>query len=97
MGLLHAREIRSLCEVQRMKVKVQNQTGRKIKYLHSDNGRKYRDERFMEFFKQQGITCHFTVKRTPQQNGAAERMNRTLMERERGDETSYGVARIFLG
>ena len=44
------------------KAEIENQTGRKIKYLHSDNGGEYRHERFMEFCKQQGITRHFTVK-----------------------------------
>ena len=34
---------------------VENQTGCKIKYLRSDNGGEYRDNRFMEFCKQQGI------------------------------------------
>jgi len=50
----------------------------------------------MEFCKKQGITRHFIVNKTPQQNGAVERMNQTLMEREM-HETSCEVARIFLG
>ena len=29
----------------------------------------------------EGITHHFTVKETPQRNGVAERMNKTLAER----------------
>ena len=73
------------------KAGVENQTGRKIKYLRNDNGGEYRDERFMEFCKQQGITRHFTMKKTLQQNDATERMNWTLMEREK-HETSCGVA-----
>jgi len=68
------------------KAEVENQTGRKIKYLRSDNRGEYCDGRFMKFCKQQGITRHFTVKKTPQQNGAEERMNQTLMERERERE-----------
>ena len=40
------------------KAGVENQTGRKIKYLCSDNRGEYRDGRFMEFYKQQGITHH---------------------------------------
>ena len=46
------------------KAEVKNQTGHKIKYLRSDNGGEYHDGRFMEFYKQQGITRHFTVKKT---------------------------------
>ena len=47
------------------KAEVENQIGRKIKYLRSDNGGEYRDGKFMEFCKQQGITRHFTMKKTP--------------------------------
>ncbi|CAL8168905.1 unnamed protein product [Prunus armeniaca] len=64
------------------KTETENQTGRKIKYLRSDNGGEYTSNEFTNYCKQEGITRHFTVKKNPQQNGAAERMNRTLMERE---------------
>ena len=64
------------------KAEVENQTGRKIKHLHYDNGGKYRDNRFMEFCKQDGSNRHFTVK-TLQQISASESMNWTLMERKR--------------
>ena len=37
----------------------------------------------MAFWESEGITRHFTVRGTPQQNGFAERMNRTLKERTR--------------
>jgi len=77
------------------KAEVENQTGRKIKYLRSDNGGEYRDGRFLEFCKKEGIIRHFTVKKTPQQNGAAERMNRTLMERERCMRLHAGLPESF--
>src|SRR5436190_10643897 len=77
------------------KAEVKNQTGRKIKYLRSDNGGEYRDNRFIEFCKQQGITRHFTVKKTPQQNGTAKRRNRTLMEKERCMRLHAGLPKIF--
>ena len=64
------------------KTETENQTGRKIKYLRSDNEGEYTSNEFTDYCKQEGITRHFTVKKNPQQNGAAERMNRTLMERE---------------
>ena len=77
------------------KAEVENQTGRKIKYLRSDIGGEYRNNRFMEFCMHQGITRHFTVKKTPQQNGAAERMNRTLMEKEMCMRLHAGLPEIF--
>ena len=47
------------------KAQVKNQTGRKIKYLKSDNGLEYRDKEFIRFCELEGITRHFTIKRTP--------------------------------
>ena len=65
------------------KAQVENQTGKKTIYLRIDNGLEYRNKEFIRFCELEGITCHFTVKRTPQQNGVAKRMNRTLAERSR--------------
>ena len=62
---------------------VENQTGRKIKVLRSDNGTEYRNDQFSIFCKKEGISQHFTIRDTPQQNGVAERMNRTLLEKVR--------------
>ncbi|KAI5323960.1 hypothetical protein L3X38_033033 [Prunus dulcis] len=53
------------------KAEVENLTGRKIKILKSDNGGEYKDNKFLEFCRSEGIKRHFTVKKTPQQNGAA--------------------------
>ena len=36
---------------------------------------------FFKVCQDEGIAQHFTVRRTPQQNGMAERMNRTLLEK----------------
>ncbi|KAE8672931.1 hypothetical protein F3Y22_tig00111833pilonHSYRG00028 [Hibiscus syriacus] len=65
------------------KAEVENQTERKIKCLQSDNGTEYTDTQFLNFCKEHRIKRHFTVRKTPQQNGVAERMNRSLNERAR--------------
>ena len=65
------------------KAEVENQTKRKIKCLLSDNGTKYTYSKFTELCEQHGIKRHFTVRKTPQQNGVAEKMNRTIAERVR--------------
>ncbi|KAK2998642.1 hypothetical protein RJ639_023717 [Escallonia herrerae] len=65
------------------KARVENQTDKKLKYFRSDNGMEYNDEEFLQFCKDKGIIRHFSVKRTPEQNEVAERMNRTLLERAR--------------
>ncbi|KAK3033603.1 hypothetical protein RJ639_034719 [Escallonia herrerae] len=62
---------------------VDNETGNKIKCLKSDNGGEYHDKGFKEYCSNNGIRLIRTVKRTPQENGLAGRMNRTIMERAR--------------
>ena len=54
---------------------VENQTGRKIKVLRSDNETEYRNDQFLIFYKKEGISRHITVRDTSQRNGVAERMN----------------------
>ncbi|KAJ4717014.1 Retrovirus-related Pol polyprotein from transposon TNT 1-94 [Melia azedarach] len=65
------------------KALVENQTGKKIKRLRTDNGLEFCWSEFDEFCKNEGIARHHTVRDTPQQNGVAERMNQTLLERAR--------------
>ena len=62
------------------KVIVERQFGRKLKVLRSDNGGEYVSRRFIEYLKSEGVTNELTVPKTPQQNGVAERQNRTLVE-----------------
>ena len=59
---------------------VETETGLRVKCLRSDNGREYIDGGFIEYCATQGIMMEKTIPVTPQQNGVAERMNRTLNE-----------------
>ena len=74
---------------------VENETGLKIKRVRSDNGGEYRDNRFREFYANNGIKMEKTVRMTPQQNGVAERMNRTLNERARSMRTHAGLPKML--
>lgn len=65
------------------KAEVETFTGNKIKFLQSDNGLEYVNREFNNFLKIHGIQRRLTVPHTPQQNGIAERMNRTLVEMAR--------------
>ena len=62
---------------------VENQTGHKIKALWSDNGTEYVNERLSSMQRSCGIKHETTVPYSPQQNGVAVRLNRTLVERAR--------------
>ncbi|KAL5805411.1 hypothetical protein ACOSQ4_028144 [Xanthoceras sorbifolium] len=77
------------------KAMVENETGLKIKRLRSDNGGEYRDSRFREFCANSGIKMEKTVPMTPQQNGVAERMNRTLNERTRSMRLHAGLPKML--
>ena len=48
---------------------------------------------FLIFFKKEGISRHFTVRDTPQQNGVAKRMNRTLLEKARCMLSNVGLGK----
>ena len=74
---------------------VENQTWRNIKVLRSDNGTEYRNDQFSIFCKKKGIPRHFTVRDPPQQNGEAERMNRTLLEKVRCMLSNAGLGKQF--
>ena len=78
-----------------LKKMVENQTGRKIKVLRSDNGTEYRNGQFSIFCKKEGISRHFTVRDTPQQNGVAERINLTLLEKVRCMLSNAGLGKQF--
>jgi transposase InsO family protein len=77
------------------KAEVENQTGRKIKCLRIDNGTEYRDGDFLKFCEEHGIKRHFTVRKTPQQNGVAERLNRTIIETARCLRLNAELPKIF--
>ncbi|KAL5766903.1 hypothetical protein ACOSP7_017520 [Xanthoceras sorbifolium] len=77
------------------KALVEKQTGRKIKRLRTDNGLEFCQGDFNEFCKNEGIVRHLTVRGTPQQNGVAERMHRTLLEKVRCMLSNSGLSKDF--
>lgn len=59
------------------------ETGQNIKVLRTDNAKEYLSREFTDLLKSEGIRRQLTVEHTPQQNGTAERANRTLVEMAR--------------
>ena len=55
----------------------------KIKELRTDNGLEYLSNEFQDYLRQAGIRHRTSVAYTPQSNGKAERLNRTLLEKAR--------------
>jgi hypothetical protein len=65
------------------KALMENQLNAKIKCIRTDNGKEFVNKRTGSICSKTGIVHQTTVPYTPQQNGLAERMNRTLVERVR--------------
>jgi hypothetical protein len=60
---------------------VENQTDRKRKCLQCDNGGGYKSDEFIKFCRERSIRCEYTASYNREQNGVAERLNRTMQER----------------
>uniref|UniRef100_A0A2N9FJ35 Integrase catalytic domain-containing protein n=1 Tax=Fagus sylvatica TaxID=28930 RepID=A0A2N9FJ35_FAGSY len=59
---------------------VENQIERTVKTLRTDHGREYLSKQFRELCENKRIHRQLTILGTPQQNGVAERRNRTLLD-----------------
>ena len=59
---------------------VEKSTDKKLKSLRSDNGGEYISTEFEDYLKKEGIAHQSSVPKTPEQNGVAERKNRTIVE-----------------
>ncbi|GKA72661.1 putative ribonuclease H-like domain-containing protein [Tanacetum coccineum] len=59
---------------------IENQLDHKVKVIRCDNETEFKNSVMNQFSKMKGIKREFSVAKTPQQNGVAERKNRTLIE-----------------
>ncbi|GKB45806.1 ribonuclease H-like domain-containing protein [Tanacetum coccineum] len=62
---------------------IENLIDLKVKVIRCDNGTELKNRVMNQFYEMKGIKREFSVARTPQQNGVAERKNRTLIEAAR--------------
>lgn len=77
------------------KTRVENETERKIKAVRGDNGTEYENKNFADFFVKHGIKHEKSAPYSPQQNGLAERMNRTIIEKVRCMLLQSGLSKQF--
>ncbi|KAJ9538953.1 LOW QUALITY PROTEIN: hypothetical protein OSB04_031686 [Centaurea solstitialis] len=63
--------------------RVENKTNHRVKVIRSDNGTEFKNADLNSFCEEKGIERQYSAPRTPQQNGVAERRNRTLIEAAR--------------
>ena len=62
------------------KALVENQSGKNIKVLRADNGKEYVNKNIQQLCEECDIQMQHSTPYTPQQNGVAERKNRSLKE-----------------
>uniref|UniRef100_A0AAV1UYL3 Uncharacterized protein n=1 Tax=Peronospora matthiolae TaxID=2874970 RepID=A0AAV1UYL3_9STRA len=75
----------------------ETQTGNRVKLLRSDNGGDYKSHEMTKLCSSRGIVQKFTPPYTPQLNGVAERMNRTLVECARCMMEHAGLSKEYWG
>ncbi|GJV80780.1 retrotransposon protein, putative, ty1-copia subclass [Tanacetum coccineum] len=75
---------------------VENQTGRMVKKLRTDNGLEFCNREFEHLCIESGIARHLIVFGMPQQNGVAEPIEKkTPIKMWSGYPSDYGMLRIF--
>ncbi|CAI5957122.1 unnamed protein product [Closterium sp. NIES-65] len=63
--------------------------------LRTDNGGEYTANAFTEYLSSHGVIHETSLPHTPQQNGVAERVNRTLMDKVRTMTTGASLSSTF--
>ena len=74
---------------------IEKRTGRSIKVFRSDRGGEFMSADFSKFLEDSGISRETSAPRTPQQNGLAERMMRTLVGSARSMLQHSGLSKGF--
>lgn len=77
------------------KSSVEKETGCSIKGLRTDRGGEFTSHEFTAFCSEHGINRQLTAAYTPQQNGVAERKNRTIMNMVRSMLSGKKVPKCF--
>ena len=76
---------------------VENQQSKSLKTFRTDRGREYLSDQFKETCEEKGIRRQLTIPHTPQQNGVAERRNRTLLDMTRSMMAQANLPISFWG
>lgn len=85
----------ALSMFKRFKTLVEKEVEKSIKCLRTDRGGEFTSIEFNEFCMEHGIKRQLTAAYTPQQNGVAERKNRTVMNMVRCMLSEKGIPKSF--
>ncbi|GKA01113.1 retrotransposon protein, putative, ty1-copia subclass [Tanacetum coccineum] len=94
LGLIHT----DVCGPFRtMSREVENQLGKKIKPIRSDQGGEYLGHEFINHMKSYGIVSQLTPPYTPQHNGVSKKRNRSLLDMVRSMMNLTTLPKSFWG
>ena len=79
----------------KFKALVEKQSGNCIKTLRTDRGGEFLSHEFVEFCEEQGLHRELTAPYTPEQNGVAERKNRSVVEMARSLLKAKELPNVF--
>lgn len=85
----------ALRTLKEFKASAERETSLNLVCLRSDRGGEFNSTAFQEYSRDNGIKRHLTTAYTPQQNGIAERMNRSVMNMARCMLLRMSVPRRF--
>ena len=77
--MVHKRD--TFAMFQEFHAKVTGESGERIGVLKTDGGGEYRSREFAEYLQRHQIAHEVTVPDSPEMNGVAERMNKTILEK----------------
>lgn len=89
------RKSETLDKFREFEATVVGETGQRIGTLRSDNGTEYVNKEFTRHLESRQINHETSSPYTPQQNGLAERVNRTLVEKARALMSHAGLAKSY--
>ena len=79
------------------KAMVKKATGKRLKIIRTDNGEEFTSGEFKAHLRAEGVCHEVTIPKNPEQNGVAERMNRTLVETVRSMLSHANLPHRFWG
>ncbi|UYV69363.1 hypothetical protein LAZ67_6003328 [Cordylochernes scorpioides] len=85
----------TLGKFEEFKARVENELNLKIKDVRTDNGTEFTNHRFKNFLIKNGIHHQLSTTYSPQSNGVAEKVNRTLFETARTLLCDSGLPMAF--
>ena len=78
-----ARKSDAIEEIKSVITQLETQSGHRVLQVRTDRGGEYINKELKLYYAKKGIVHQTTAPYTPEQNGAAERLNRTIIERVR--------------